>query len=813
MFSKTHDALLDEMTLEEQVALLSGASFWRTAAIVRLGVPAIKLTDGPNGARGEDFSGGVRSAAYPVGIALAATWDPDLVRETGADLAIEARSKGARVLLGPTVNMHRNPLNGRNFECFSEDPTLASAMAVAYVQGVQSRGVAATIKHFIGNESEHERRTTSSQIDEATLREVYFPPFEAAVKQANVACVMTAYNALNGTHTSQNGWLLNEVLRGDWGFDGVVMSDWTATHSTAEALVAGLDLEMPGPAVHRGAKLVEAVRRGEVPPEAVRTAARRILHLAARTGAKPGEDLNRELAEDRLETRALIRRVGAEASVLLKNDGLLPLAAAPLKRLAVIGPNSAHAVMFGGGSAQINAHYGVSPLEGLRAALPDVEITHALGCPGDRYLPLLRTPVEISFYEGTRFKGAPVLVKTGESSEFRWFGPVAPEVDHTAFSARLRCRYTATETGVHEISLMSAGTSRMWIDGELVLDAWDGWTRGFSYFGHGCDEQRGAITLQAGQSYDIALEYACGDGLTTTLKAVRFGLRAPSAAGSVAEAVALARAADAVVLVAGLNDSWETEAEDRLDLALPAGQDDLIAAVLAANPSTVVVLQSGAPLVMPWAAQARAILQLWYPGQECGNALADVLTGRVEPSGRLPQSFPADLSGLEAVVERPQKAATVRYAEGTAIGYRGYQARGGQPAFAFGHGLGYADIRLEDTSLHPTADGVDVRLTLYNAASRAGHEVVQVYLKQAGQNASWLRAFRKLRVGPGAFESVTLTLDRRAFSRWSVEAGTWALMAGEVELCIGFSSQDIRAVHRCTPTRGFEVRAKERAAP
>nr|WP_180902034.1 MULTISPECIES: glycoside hydrolase family 3 C-terminal domain-containing protein [unclassified Martelella] len=787
------EARIEAMTLAEQVSLLSGASFWRTAAIARLGIPAVKMTDGPNGARGEDFSGGVRSAAYPVAIALAATFDPDLVQEIGADLAREARTKGARILLGPTVNMHRNPLNGRNFECFSEDPVLASAMAVAYIRGVQSGGVAATIKHFIGNECELERRTTSSEIDEKTLREVYFPPFEAAVKEAGVACVMTAYNALNGVHTSQNPWLLDTILRQEWGFDGVVMSDWTATHSTAAALDAGLDLEMPGPGKFRGETLVQAVETGEVSAASVRRAARRVLALIDRVGARMSDDLEAERAEDRPETRALIRRAGAEAAVLLKNDDdLLPLAGKKLSRIAVIGPNAAKAVMFGGGSAQINAHYAISPLEGIRAAFPDAEVDYALGCPGDRYLPLVEGPVEIRFFAGTGFSGPPVLTRTGERSEFRWFGPVAREVDHRAFSARLTARYEAQETGWHEIGLMSAGTSRLAIDGRPVLEAWESWTRGFSYFGHGCAERRGRVHLEAGKRYDISVDYACGDGITTTLKAVRFGLRAPSTAGSLDDAVALAREADAVVLVAGLNDDWETEAEDRESLDLPQAQNDLIEAVAAVNKSTVVVMQSGAPVAMPWAQAVPAILQLWYPGQECGNALADILTGRAEPGGRLPQTFPGSVEQLGAITRRPEAHGQIVYSEGTAIGYRGFAARGTRPQFPFGHGLGYGKIEFTDARLVVEGEQITVEVDLFNHAERTGSEVAQVYLMSETGASCRLVAFSRATLAPHEKKSLTIAIPERRLCTWKPDKRQWVREPVPFTLAIGASSADLR---------------------
>ncbi|WP_155121996.1 beta-glucosidase H [Martelella mediterranea] len=806
MTDMTLDEKLDAMTLAEQVSLLSGASFWRTAAIDRLGIPAVKMTDGPNGARGEDFSGGVRSAAYPVAIALAATFDPDLVHEIGADLAREARSKGARILLGPTVNMHRNPLNGRNFECFSEDPVLASAMARAYVRGVQSQGVAATIKHFIGNECEHERRTTSSEINEKTLREIYFPPFEAAVKEAGVACVMTAYNALNGIHTSENPWLLDTVLRREWGFEGVVMSDWTATHSTAAALLAGLDLEMPGPGKFRGDMLVEAVENGDVPREAVRRAARRVLRLIERVGAKTTGDLETERAEDRPETRALIRRAGAEAAVLLKNDNnLLPLAGPTPRRIAVIGPNAARAVMFGGGSAQINAHYAISPLEGIRAAFPDATVDYALGCPGDRYLPLIDAPVDIAFFAGTDFGGPPVLTKTGARSEFRWFGPVAPEVDHRAFSARLSARYEAQETGWHEIGLMSAGTSRLAIDGEPILEAWESWTRGFSYFGHGCAERRGRVHLEAGKRYEISVDYACGDGITTTLKAVRFGLRAPSSLGSIEDAVALARKADAAVVVAGLNDDWETEAEDRESLNLPPAQNALIEAVAAANRSTIVVMQSGAPVTMPWAAKVPAILQLWYPGQECGNALADILTGKAEPGGRLPQSFPAEDEDYGALTRRPEAHGKVVYAEGTAIGYRGFAARGTRPQFPFGHGLGYARIEYVDARLVFGEEQLTVEVDLLNRSERKGSEVAQIYLISETGAPLRLVAFAKTVLAPMEKRSIRLAIPERRLCGWDPDKGRWAREPTPFTLAIGPSSADLRIRKTITEDRNSRL--------
>ncbi|TPW26868.1 glycoside hydrolase family 3 protein [Martelella alba] len=787
------DALVDAMTLEEQVSLLAGASFWYTAEIGRLGVAPIKVTDGPNGARGENFSGGAKSAAFPAEIALAASWDTDLVEEIGTDLGREARTKNAHVLLAPTVNMHRNPQNGRNFECFSEDPHLAARMAVAYIRGVQSQGVGATVKHFVGNECEHERRSSNSAIDEKALREIYLPPFEAAVKEADVACVMTSYNALNGIHMSQNRRLIEDILRDEWGFEGVVMSDWLGNHTTVESIVAGLDLEMPGPGRHRGEKLVTAVREGHVSAESVRRSARRIVALGHRLGADATGNLARERSEDRGETRHLIRRAGAEGTVLLTNrNNLLPLAPQRLKRLAVIGPNAARAVIHGGGSAQINAHYAVSPLEGLRAALPGVEIAHALGCHGDRFLPAIDTAVSIDFYAGLTFEGAPVLSQVGSSSAFGWFGAVAPEVDHSSFSAKLTCHYTAPETGTYDIGLMSAGLSRLFIDGEPVLEAWESWSKGESYFGHGCDERRGTIALQAGQVYTFSVEYACGDGIATTLKAIRFGLRPPSRLGSLEEACRIAEGADAVVIVTGLNEEWETESEDRRGLGLPQGQDELIAAVSAVNANTIVVVQSGSPVTMPWVDDAGAVLQQWYAGQESGNALADVLLGRQEPSGRLPEAFPRTQEDIDALTFRPEAGGTVAYMEGNMIGQRRLERQGTPPLFPFGHGLGYGDVRYRDVA-GVVLDNHDVllRVSLENCGQRDTSEVVQIYWSRPDGSGNALVGFAKIQIAAGKMTEADVILPAASFREWgSAEAG-WRYFHDGRKLLIARSAEDI----------------------
>jgi beta-glucosidase len=598
----------------------------------------------------------------------------DLVQRVGQALAEEALSKGARVLLGPTVNLHRHPLNGRNFECFSEDPLLTARLACAYIEGLQARGVAATIKHYAGNESEFERMTINSEIDERTLRELYLVPFEAAVKLARTWAVMAAYNRLNGTHAAEHPRLLREILEGEWGFDGVVMSDWFATHTTSEALNGGLDLEMPGPTRFRGQALVDAVRAGSVDAVRVRESALRMLRLIERVGAFADPTIPPERATDRPEHRALIRQAGAEGTVLLKNDGLLPLDAPRLESLAVIGPNAALAQIMGGGSAQVNAYYRVSPLDGIRAHLTDVR--YAAGCANHRLLPLLPGGVSLHYFDTETPRGDPVSSERRDEAELMWLDTLPPGVMSDVFSARVSTRFVPAESGEYQFSLVSAGLSRLYVDGELLVDNWTDWKPGNNYFGAGSDEVIGSRCLDGGREYPVEVEYGHRERGPFGLKAVRVGVELPLGEAAMQRAVELAAISDVAVLCVGLSGEWDTEGRDRPGIDLVGRQNELIRRVAAVSRRTVVVLQSGGPVAMPWIDDVSAVLEAWYPGQECGNAIADVLFGVVNPSGRLPQTFPLRLEDNPAFGNYPGENGRVCYAEGVFVGYRHYQARG-----------------------------------------------------------------------------------------------------------------------------------------
>ncbi len=803
MTDRTAIQLVDQLMLEEQVSLLSGADFWSLPAIERLGIGRLVVTDGPNGARGGGtLDGKVTAAAFPVGIALGATWDVDLLGRVAAALAEEAKDKGAHVLLAPTINLQRGALNGRNFECYSEDPVLTARLATAYIRGLQDNGIAATPKHFAGNESEIQRTSMSSDIDERTLREMYLLPFEAAVKDGGAWAVMSSYNKVNGTFASENPWLLTDVLRGDWGFDGIVMSDWFGSHSTAATVNAGLDLEMPGPTRDRGAKLVAAVQAGEVASETVRGAALNILRLMERTGALDNIAPRVETAVDRPATRALIRQAGAAGIVLLKNAGALPLSGTP--RIALIGPNARVARSMGGGSAQLSAHRNVSPWDGLSEAIGADHLTFALGCTNEKFRPLLDGPFTVDWFANPDFSGTPAHTTTMDRASAFLFGELADgHIDATQpYSLRLTGSFTPPATGRYEAGLFAAGRARMKIAGTQIVEAWDSWTQGHTFFEQGCDERIGHIDLTLGVPVDVVIEFRSSPSLTLGLQAFRAGLGLPTGQAEMDAAVQAAATADVAVLCVGRSAEWDSEGEDLPDMTLPGQQDALIAAVAAVAKRTIVVLQTGGPVEMPWLDQVDAVLQAWYPGQEAGHAIADVLLGHAEPGGRLPQSFPFALTdtptqGLGDEVY-PGHNGHVRYDEGLYIGYRHHNRSNTPAMFAFGHGLGYADVSLNKLTVDSDdlADGgkLTLRVNLTNHSDRAGSQVVQLYVcphnPPVDRPAAELKAFAKRHLAPRGQDQALLTLTLRDFAWFDVTRGAWVASAGRYTLRAALNATD-----------------------
>jgi beta-glucosidase len=795
--------LADQMTLDEKVSILSGEDFWSVPAIARLGIGKLRVSDGPNGARGGgSLIGGVKSASFPVGIALGATWNVELVKQIGAALADEVKSKGAHMLLAPTVNIHRSVTNGRNFECYSEDPVLSGELAVAYIVGLQGQGIGATIKHFVGNESEIERTTISSEIDERSLREIYLIPFEWAVKKADTWGVMSSYNRLNGTFTSEHNWLLTDVLRGDWGYDGIVMSDWFGSHSTAETVNAGLDLEMPGPPRDRGQKLVDAVKSGAVSEATLRERVINMLRLMERVGSLDDHSEWQEKADDRPEHRALIRRAGAEAAVLLKNNGTLPLKGDG--SIAVIGPNAKIAQIMGGGSAQLNAHYRISPWQGLVSALGEDRLRYAPGCTNHRFEPVLKGDFKVEYFANETLAGEPAHVADQDEAQAFWIGHIADgKVDPLHFSARLSGSFTPETSGTHRVGIYSAGFAKVYVDGKLIADAWTNWSKGRTFFEEGCDEVVGTIELEAGRAHAVVIEFATKAFATLGLAAFAAGIGKPLGDEAIAEAVRIARNADTAVVFIGRNGEWDTEGSDLPSIDLPGRQNELVAAIANANPNTIVVMQTGGPVEMPWIGSVAALIQAWYPGQEAGNAIADVLVGAAEPSGRLPQTFPVRWADNPAHSQDrevyPGVEGKVRYEEGIFVGYRHYDRLGMTPLFPFGFGLGYASFAVSDLTVDDTefeAEGsVMVGVTVTNTSDRDGAAVVQLYVSDDAASdprpAKELKAFRKVQLKAGESRQLTMALDARAFAFYRVQAKHWLVEDGSFTLRVGLSSVEL----------------------
>jgi beta-glucosidase len=777
------DELVAGLTLEAKAGLTAGRDMWSTAAAP--GVVPVRMTDGPNGARGSSVLGAGEATAVcvPCGSALGATWDPELVERVGALLGEEARTKGCRVLLAPTLNLHRSPLAGRNFECFSEDPLLAGRAAVAYVRGVQGQGVIATIKHLAGNETEFERYSIDSVVDERALRELYLVPFELAVTEGGAQAVMTAYNRLNGRYCAEDEALLTGVLREEWGFEGFVMTDWSALASTEASPRAGLDLEMPGPGRALGPALARAVQDGRVDEALVDAQVTRLLRTLDRVGARDDEPDAPERSVDRPEHRALAREAAAAAMVLLRNDGLLPLDPAGLDSVAVVGPNADRAQIMGGGSAFLRPHGRVTPLEALRAHLGEgVTVRHERGCDVDRHAPVLPCPFEVELHAGTELDGEPAGRAHRPDGLLIFFGAPAAGLDPDSFSFRARARFTPAESGAHAVTIAQAGSARVLVDGTEIVE---GFTSppplGDELIGMASEEIAGTIELEAGREVEVVVEFSAA-GAPLSLRGAKVGLRPPAPPDLVDRAVAAAAASDAAVVVVGTNADWESEGVDRASLHLPGAQDELVRRVLAANPRTVVVVNAGAPVALDWADEAPALLMAWLGGQEMADALADVLLGDAEPSGRLPTTFPRRIEDTPSFGTFPGENGTTRYAEGVLMGYRWYDARHLPVRFAFGHGLSYTTFALGPPRLSAAeiaaGETVTVDIEVTNTGARAGAEVVQLYVAPPPaplvRPSRELRAFAKVRLEPGQTSTVRLELGPRAFACWDPGDRAWA---------------------------------------
>ena len=808
--------LLARLSLEQKVRLLTGADIWALHAEPAVGLRRMVTSDGPAGVRGERWDERYPSANVPSPTALAATWDEDRVERIGHLLAGEARRKGVDVLLAPTVNLHRTPYGGRHFECLSEDPLLTSRIGGAYVRGVQAGGVGATAKHFVANDSETDRFTVDVQVDERTLRELYLAPFEAIVREAGAWAVMAAYNSVNGTTMTENA-LLRHVLKQEWGFDGVVMSDWYAGRSVAAAGDHLLDLVMPGPTGPWGDALTAAVRSGDISASTVDDHVLRILRLAARVGALDGfpPAVSSKPAWTEEEITTELRSSAAAGFVLARNAGsLLPLDAANVRRVAVVGPNAAVARTLGGGSATVYPSHVVSPLDGVRAAAgDDVEVVHATGVRAGDRIPV--APIDLLTIPGSDDPGVEVRFLASDGTELgrqhrraasmMWWGPIdegltVAEVHHVELRTTLR----VPEDGTYSIGTSGTGTFTLSVDGTDVLDAVNELAPGTDVVeGFMKPPQRAvSIALPADRDVPVVLTYQPAQG-TANLGAeapamlmVQLNLvREQDEAAELDRAVDLAASADVAVVVVGTTEEVESEGFDRMSLALPGRQDELVARVAAVNPRTVVVVNAGAPVLLPWADEVAAVLLAWFPGQEFGDALADVVLGRVEPGGRLPTTWPLSEVGHPSVT--PVDGA-LPYDEGLFVGYRAYDRDGHTPRYPFGHGLGYTQwsyASLDSPANLQAGEDVTVRVSVRNSGERAGRDVVQVYASRPDSSLErpvrWLAGFTPAELGAGESATVDVLVAARAFEHWDTATGRWTLEPGTFRLDVGRSSREL----------------------
>jgi beta-glucosidase len=813
------EAALKKLTLQEKVTLLSGIDFWHTKAYPQHGIPSIRVSDGPNGVRGTRFFNGFRAACFPCGTGLAATWNAALLQEAGSLMAAEARHKGAHAILGPTVNLARSPLGGRGFESFGEDPVLGGLCAAAVIKGIQAGdgkngGILAVLKHFVCNDQEHERNAVNAIVTQRALRELYVLPFQIAVRDAQPAAIMTGYNAVNGKWCSEDKSLLEDMLRKNWKWDGLVMSDWWGTYSTTEAVLAGLDLEMPGPSQFRGDILRFNASTGKIPKHVLDDRVRNVLKFVKRSmqsgvpeSAHEGEEGNTP------ETAALLRKIAGESIVLLKNEKkTLPLAKD--KKTVVIGPNAKTAMYHGGGSASLAAYYAVAPYDGISAKLaskPDF----AIGAYSHKMLPYLsfelKTPDgkpglvmhaynEAPGKDNVKRQSVDEVILT--KSEVHLVDYYNKALTSNPWYADFEGLLTADEDCEWEFGLVVVGTAQLFVNGELVVDNATKQVLGTAFYGMATVEETGRYKVKKGETYNIKVEF--GSAATSKIHtsgsqlgggSLRIGgAKVIDPKAEIARAAALAKTADQVIICAGLNADWESESYDRDNMDLPSPMDELIRTVASANANTVVVMQSGTPVTMPWVNEVAGIVHAWYGGNETGNAIADVLFGDVNPSGKLSLTFPKKVQDNPAFLNFRAEGGRTLYGEDVYIGYRYYEFAEKEVLFPFGHGLSYSSFKFENATVKESEGKLSVSVDVQNVGEIKGAEVVQVYVAPKQKAAinrphKELKGFAKVELGAGEKKNVDVEIETKyAASYWDEEASKWCVEKGEYEVVVSDSS-------------------------
>jgi beta-glucosidase len=779
--------LLGRLSLDEKFSLITGDREFYIRPIPRLGLPEIVMADGPLGVRNYG-----QSTAYPATIALAASWDTDLAGSFGAAMGRDCRARGVHILLAPGVNIQRVPTNGRNFEYFSEDPWLASRLAVAVIRGLQGQGVVATVKHYAANNQETERSGIDVRVSERALRELYLPAFRAAVTEAHAGAVMNSYNRLNGPYATASDWLNNRVLKQEWGFRGVLMSDWNAVHDTEGPFNAGLDLEMPGGEFFTLARLHALLDAGKITTATLDDKVRRILRLEIANGFLDRPQKDAAIRLDDPQNSAVALQAAREGIVLLKNEhALLPLDRAQTKRIVVLGPLSDRYAA-GGGSSHVRPFHSVTTAAGLRSVAGDqvqVDVIGGLGfSPLNQILYHTRyaSPLKQEFFQGIAFAGAPVATREADQINENWEGAPVPQLGDQNYSVRWTGTITAPAAGDYTFITQSDDGSRVFLDGNLIIDNWGN---------HEVRTKTAHLTLAAGSKHQLRVDYFQGAGDAI----IRFGWGpTPGDDPLPAQYADRVRTADAVVVCAGYLMEEESEGFDH-DFPLPPGQPELIRAVSALNPRTIVALHTGDRVATAdWIGGVPALLQAWFPGQEGGRALAEIIFGDVNPTAKLPITYEARWEDNASFGNFPGKDGHVDYPEDIFVGYRWFDHKELQPLFPFGHGLSYTTYRYEDAKVVPTPEGgATVSFRVTNTGKRAGAEIAQVYVQPpAGgpvpRAVRELKGFARVPLAPGESREVTVTLDRAAFTYFDPKSGSWQSTPGRHVIAVGASSRDLR---------------------
>ena len=795
--------MLSKLTLEQKLELIGGKDDMFIRAEPAAGFPQLKMSDGPEGVRtwGPD-------TAYAGGIALAATWDPDLARRMGVSIAQDARARGVHFLLGPGVNIYRAPMNGRNFEYFGEDPYLSAHTAVPYIEGVQSQGVIATVKHYAANNEEYDRHNVSSDVDERTLREIYLPAFEAAVRVAGAGSVMNSYNLVNGVHATQNCHLNNEILKKEWAFNGILMSDWDATYDGVGTANCGLDLEMPSGKFMNPKNLLPAIKTGKVTEAVIDDKVRRIFRTAIRFGFLDRDQLDPSIPQYSQSGGQVALDEARESVTLLKNEGnLLPLSTEKVHTIAVFGPDAWPAVPGAGGSSQVTAFSPVSIMTGLSDHLGEkVKVVYARGLPSleelfvgtDFYMKPGPTPanwleakiVKIETFNNPDFRGTPEISNAPRIASFKseeWT-PSAPQKKSMRFTAQ----YMPKKTGSYLVLAGAGGSDsyKIILDGKTVLE---------QPKCEGQAPQYAEVQLTAGKLVNVQVDYVPD----AAYPRIGLGIRAADEIVP-PEVIKLASSADVALVAAGFDPTTESEGFDRT-FGLPWGQDELIQSVAAANKNTIVTITAGGGVdTRKWLASVPALVHNWYPGQEGGTALAEILFGERSPEGHLPMSWerswednPVHDSYYAAPVAAGQTP-HVKYSEGVFVGYRYYTSMNKQPLFPFGLGLSYTTFSFANLQISPdsgTADGqFTVTFDVTNTGQRAGATVAQLYVgdpsAKVKRPVKELKGYQKVHIDPGVSQHVTLTLDKRSLAYWDTNSNDWHVDPGQFTVYVGDSSEN-----------------------